>query len=111
MKTLKLRPLVGGLDEAMSKVVEVESQEGLLAYLRGHYRFWKPSDENVTFEPYGFDERIGWDTHLVCVDGKAALYADGPPPWRHPAASPVPPGHCPVCKAKPGEPCDAGLHS
>jgi hypothetical protein len=45
------------------------------------------------------------------VDGKAALFADGPPPWRHPAWGQVPPGHCPVFKAKPGEHCDAGLHS
>lgn len=30
---------------------------------------------------------------------------------RHPAWSPAPPGHCPVCKARPDEDCDAGLHS
>lgn len=30
--------------------------------------------------------------------------------WRHPAWKDVPPGHCPICKAKPNEDCDAGLH-
>lgn len=34
-----------------------------------------------------------------------------PKQWRHPAWSQVPPGHCPVCKAKPHEDCDGGLHS
>jgi len=34
------------------------------------------------------------------------------PAIRHPAYDPnVPPGVCPVCKADPGEKCDAGLHS
>lgn len=33
----------------------------------------------MTIEKYGgFDERIGWDTHLLCIDGRAALYTDGP---------------------------------
>jgi hypothetical protein len=30
---------------------------------------------------------------------------------RHPAASPVATGVCPICKAGPDEDCDAGLHS
>lgn len=32
----------------------------------------------MKIEPYGFDERIGWDTHLITVAGKAALFSDGP---------------------------------
>lgn len=34
-------------------------------------------EQNVTVRPYGRDERIGWDTHLICIDGKAALFSDG----------------------------------
>lgn len=76
---MKVRPAASSLpiDEAMSHVVEVKDRAALLAYLREHYYFWTPIDENVTIEPYGFDDRIGWDTHLICVDGKAALFSDG----------------------------------
>ena len=36
----------------------------------------KPSD--VTIEPHGFDERITWNTHLVCVKGQAVAYTSSP---------------------------------
>lgn len=68
----------------MAKGAVVANREELLAYLQQHFASWSPTDGNVTIEPYGRDERIGWDTHLVCVDGKAALFSDGdftdPPP-------------------------------
>lgn len=77
---MKIRPAQSGLEleEAMSRVVEVADEATLLRYLEKHYGFWKPTRENVTIVPYERDERIGWDTHLVCVDGKAALFTDGP---------------------------------
>jgi hypothetical protein len=31
-------------------------------------------------EPYYYDDRIGWDTHLVVTDGKARGFTDGPIP-------------------------------
>jgi len=62
----------------MAKVREVSSWSELMADLRLQYYFWEPTDENVTIHYYGRDERIGWDTHLVCVNGKAALFTDGP---------------------------------
>ncbi len=67
-----------GLDEAMNHVREVADFPELLGFLAQHYWFWKPTIDNVTIRPYGRDERIGWDTHLVCIDGKAALFSDGP---------------------------------
>ena len=77
---MKIRPAASSLPiyEAMARVVEVHGRADLLAYLREHFDFWSPTDENVTIKPHGFDERIGWDTHLICVDGKAALFSDGP---------------------------------
>ena len=79
---MKVRPSSSfmSLDESMERVVDIESREQLMRYLREHYDFWRPTEENVTCEEYGFDERIGWDTHLICVDGKAALISDGPLP-------------------------------
>jgi hypothetical protein len=79
---MKCRPASSfmAIDAAMEHVFEVNSRAELLAYLKGHYDFWCPTDENVTIKFYCRDERIGWDTHLVCVDGKAALFTDGPLP-------------------------------
>lgn len=80
--TIKVRPAGSfrTIDEAMARVVEIKDRAALLEYLREHFDFWKPTEENVTIEKYGVgvDARIGWDTHLICVDGNAALFADGP---------------------------------
>ena len=80
---MKIRPAIGmgtTLDEAMQLASDIASKADLMAYLCEHYDFWGPTEENVTCEPYCYDERIGWDTHLICVDGKAALFSDGPIP-------------------------------
>jgi hypothetical protein len=71
---------MASLEEAMQSLVEIPDRPALIAYLTEHYGFWSPTDANVTIEYYGFDRRTGWDTHLVCVDGKAALFTDGPLP-------------------------------
>jgi len=65
------------LAEAMERVAEVRDRAELIAYLQKHYDFWQPTEANVTIEAYGRDERNGWDTHLICIDGKAALFSDG----------------------------------
>jgi hypothetical protein len=75
---MKIRPALSGLtlEEAMARVAVVSSREELLIYLQQHFDFWNPTADNVTIKPYGRDERVGWDLHLICVDGKAALFSD-----------------------------------
>jgi hypothetical protein len=77
---MKARPAGSMMEigEAMSRCVELADGAALMAYLREHYDFLEPTIQNVTIKPYGRDERIGWDTYLVCIDGKAALFTDGP---------------------------------
>ncbi len=78
---MKARPAVGmgtTIDESMRRAVDISDWAQLMDYLKREYDFWEPTDENVTVEHYGYDERIDWDTHLVCIDGKAALFTDGP---------------------------------
>ena len=79
---MKVRPAMSsmGLDGAMERASEVKDWPELMVLLLERYDFWSPTDANVTIEKYGegIDKRIGWDTHLVCVDGKAALFTDGP---------------------------------
>lgn len=78
----KVRPAMGlgmTLDEALKREAEVEDWSALMRLLRERYDFWPATDENVSCEKYGqgIDERCGWDTHLVCISGKAVLFADG----------------------------------
>ncbi len=71
---IKYRPHCGGLAEAMERVVNVSSIEDLLTHIDASFG---ATPENITIEPYGYDKRIEWNTHLVCVDGKAIGYTDG----------------------------------
>lgn len=61
----------------MQRVVEIPDYDTLMTYLRQECFYWNPTPENVTIKPYGYDERIDWNTHIVCIDGKAALFTDG----------------------------------
>lgn len=64
------------IDEAMERVIEIPNRDALMDFLRKNYEFWKPTEENVTIKFYAKDDRIGWNTYLICVDGKAALFSD-----------------------------------
>jgi hypothetical protein len=83
---LKFRPVRHLLSEAMAEVVEIApTAEALVAELNRQH----PAKYNVGRNPYasadrlslvdqGFDYRIGWHSFLVCVDGKASGYINGP---------------------------------
>lgn len=78
---MKIRPASGmgvTLEDAMKKVVTINDRHELLDYLRQNYEWMNPTFENTTVKYYGYDDRIDWDTWLVCVDGKAVLFADSP---------------------------------
>lgn len=78
---MKIRPAAGcgkTIYEAMSSVVEVADWQALLSYLQEQFYFWSPTNENVVIKPYCYDARTGWDTYMISIDGKAALFSDGP---------------------------------
>jgi len=80
----RVRParISGGLAAALEKAVDIPSRIALLEHLREHYDHWGRAEPgNVSVEPYGYDERCDWDTHLICVNGHAALFAKGPMPF------------------------------
>ena len=67
----------------MAEVVEVNDLPQLVRHMRRGVEAWYPKDELPTLsttvvEPYGFDDRIGWDTHIVLVKGQAWGFTDGP---------------------------------
>lgn len=79
----KLRQHRGGLDESMATTVEIEAtMPALLAAMQPVMEPWgvalTPDAVHVT--PYGgIDKRIGWDTHVVTLDGYGVYgFTDGP---------------------------------
>lgn len=80
---MKFREHRGGLAESMDTVIEVSDGEALLEHVRNLAQRWPTfpaiTAETVHVEPYGRDERIGWDTHIVTLDGYGVLgFTDGP---------------------------------
>lgn len=77
---MKFRWHRGGLNASMQTVVEFDgSAPALVALLMKDAARWL-SPINVgdlAVEPYGFDDRIGWDTHIVTVKGEAVGFTDG----------------------------------
>lgn len=78
---IKIRPAAGlgtTIDEAMLRIVEIKNRAELLEYLEKEYDFWQPTSKNVEIKHYCYDKRIDWNTYLVTIDGKAAVFANGP---------------------------------
>lgn len=76
---MRAREHRGGLAESLATVFEIETKEDLIREINerldGHFR---PSE--VQFIHQGKDERIGWDTYLVSVQGYGVFgYTDGIP--------------------------------
>ena len=69
------RPHRRFLDEAMKEVSEVNSMPELARLLTPELK----DGDKITVEKYGgFDERIGWDTYIVCINGQACGFTNGP---------------------------------
>ena len=82
---MKIRKHKGQLTESMATVEEIDATQE--AVIKWALRSFIMTDEeralieNVTVEKYGkgIDERIGWDTYIVHVDGVGVLgFTDGP---------------------------------
>lgn len=58
----------GGLAESMATVVPLRSDRPLWAHVGKSTPFpLNPAVHDIVIEPYGFDTRIGWDTHVVML--------------------------------------------
>jgi hypothetical protein len=65
----------GGLTESMATIQEFSTLEELARIVSETY----PEDaRSISVKPYCFDERIGWDTHIVSLGGDAIGFTDGP---------------------------------
>ena len=67
---MRFRPQRGSLADAMSEMHEMPATKvALAAHLRCDIG-------DVEVKPYTYDERIGWDTHIVLVLGFPAGFTD-----------------------------------
>ena len=73
------RPHRSYLEEAMAEVVEVENLEDLIKHLNVKYKFnTRIEIENIAIKPYGYDDRIKWNTHIVTDKGNVIGFTSGP---------------------------------
>lgn len=70
---MKYRDHRGGLADSMKTVREIEPKIDALAVIL------TVPPSAITVEKYGgYDDRIGWDTYMVCVEGRPVGFTDGP---------------------------------
>lgn len=80
---MKFREHRGSLAASMRTIVELNTKEEFTAHIRKVVKpFVGDGKFTLRFKPYGYDERIGWDTVLIVLEGHCPIgMADGPPPW------------------------------
>lgn len=64
----------GSLEESMATCREVNGLFDLVEILTAS----GIGPGKIEIKPYGRDDRIGWDTHMVTVDGNAVGFTNGP---------------------------------
>lgn len=73
MNSFKYRDHRGSLADSMDTVQVMASLHDLERHL-----FPAFGGGEITVEAYGYDKRIEWDTHIVCHNGRAVGFTDGP---------------------------------
>lgn len=68
---MKVRPLRGSFREAMELVADVAPNAEAV-------QEWAGLRGRVEVSQYIFDDRNGWDTHIIVIDGKPCGFSDGP---------------------------------
>lgn len=64
----------GSLQESMATCREVNGLFELVEILTAN----EIGPGKIEIKPYGRDNRIGWDTYIVTVDGNAVGFTNGP---------------------------------
>lgn len=75
------RPHRGSLDAAMNEVREFNNFDEFLTWLTGYFSEWmvEVRADKLLIEPYGYDDRIDWDTYIVTLEGYGVVgFTNGP---------------------------------
>jgi hypothetical protein len=71
------------INESMSTVLEIEGREQLVRHIFDtlEKKGVVVTDQMIHVTPYGFDDRINWDEHIIVVDRFGVFgFTDGPCP-------------------------------
>ena len=76
---MKYRHHRGSLEASLETVIEIHSLDELKKVLMKDRKAQQFSDEvgELTCKHYCYDERIKWNTWLICEDGNAIGFSDG----------------------------------
>lgn len=79
---MKFRQHRGQLEDSMKTQVMLENWDELRGYIKGLLWEWPSAppvtDETLHVKHYVKDDRIGWDTHIVTLDGYGVVgFTDG----------------------------------
>lgn len=74
---MRFREHRGSLEDSLKTTVELKDGRALLEYATGKLGPFPPKSLRV--KHYCFDERVGWDTHIVMIKGYGVFgFTDGP---------------------------------
>ena len=80
---MKIREHRGFLVESMETVQEIEAtKRALFEFIKESFINWPTmlsiKETDIHVEPYGYDDRINWDTYIVTIDGYGVFgFTDG----------------------------------
>ena len=74
---MKFRPQRELLVDSMAEVVELQDFRALTGHLT-KLGFLPAGLAKIAVRPYCYDDRNGWKTYLVTVDGQAVGFTNGP---------------------------------
>lgn len=76
---MKIRAHRGLLADSMQTVEEISpTYEAIREYFKKDSPFPDLYDGHIEVKPYGYDDRIKWNTHIVIVSECAIGFTDGP---------------------------------
>ena len=80
---MRFREHRGGLSESLETTVEIEATKVAIANRFNEALSGWPvpeaTAEDVKVEPYGYDDRINWETHIVSIRGFGVFgFCDSP---------------------------------
>ena len=79
MDDMKVRPHRDFLADSMKEVETIpNTKEALAEWVCRKFPSTYTTEENITLEKGGYDDRIEWDTYYILNDGSAIGMADGP---------------------------------
>jgi hypothetical protein len=66
----------GLLDDSLATAVKLKNKDEIEKLIKHEYRKWGETKFKFTYDYIGFDERCGWNTWYVCLNGRCVGMAE-----------------------------------